>query len=98
MKRLFLGMIRLYQLLFSSLTPRQCCHYPTCSAYGADAIRRFGALRGGWLAFARLCRCHPFSHGGYDPVPEKWENPLRAARKRLGRGACCVKNPPIPPT
>ncbi len=64
------GSIRLYQLLLSPVLPASCRFAPTCSAYGIEAIRRHGALRGGWLAMRRVARCHPWGGSGYDPVPE----------------------------
>jgi len=70
MKRLFLAMIRLYQLVVSPFLAQRCIHYPTCSAYAAEAVERHGWLRGSGLAVRRLLRCHPFAKGGYDPVPE----------------------------
>lgn len=70
MRTLFLLLIRLYQLAVSPLLPACCRFTPTCSAYAAEAITRFGALRGGLLALWRILRCHPFAAGGFDPVPE----------------------------
>lgn len=62
--------IRLYQLTISpGLPANTCLFYPTCSHYGYQAIYRYGALKGGWLAFKRVLRCNPFNEGGYDPVP-----------------------------
>lgn len=72
MKYLFLGIIKLYRLTLSKILPRCCRFYPSCSEYGMTAIRRFGAVKGGYLTFWRVFRCNPFSHGGYDPVPEKF--------------------------
>src|SRR5690606_7327708 len=69
-KRLLLSLIVLYQRIFSPFMGRRCRYHPTCSAYARTAIARFGAWRGGWMAFWRICRCHPFRAGGYDPVPE----------------------------
>jgi uncharacterized protein len=62
-------MIRLYKLAISPLLPSACRFQPTCSQYAYQAIERFGAARGSWLALRRLFRCTPFSTPGYDPVP-----------------------------
>lgn len=72
MKRLLLALIDAYRRWISPATPRRCRYEPTCSAYAMTAIRRFGAARGSLLAAWRLLRCNPFSHGGFDPVPERF--------------------------
>ena len=69
MKRLLLLVIRFYRSGISPLLPPRCRYYPTCSAYAMEAIERYGARRGGWMALRRILRCHPFHKGGYDPVP-----------------------------
>ena len=70
MKTVFLWLIRFYQKHISPLSPPRCRYYPTCSAYAYQAIKRYGAIKGGWLALKRFLRCHPFSrHDPYDPVP-----------------------------
>lgn len=62
--------VRIYQAFFSALMPSACKFYPTCSHYAAEAVRLHGARRGSWLALRRLLRCHPFTRGGVDLVPE----------------------------
>lgn len=70
MKRLFLWLISFYRRRISPLTPPSCRFTPTCSAYAYEAIQKYGARKGSWLAIKRLCRCHPFYKGDpYDPVP-----------------------------
>ena len=69
MKKIFLWIIRFYQNAISPLTPPSCRFYPTCSHYGYEAIEKYGLLKGGWMTTKRVCRCHPFTPGGFDPVP-----------------------------
>jgi hypothetical protein len=70
MKRLLLWLIRFYQRALSPHLPAACRYQPTCSQYALTAVERYGAFRGGWMAFLRILRCNPFFKGGYDPVPE----------------------------
>lgn len=70
MKQLLLSLIRFYQRHISPALPRRCRFIPTCSQYAVEAIEKYGALKGGFLAFRRFMRCHPFYKGDpYDPVP-----------------------------
>lgn len=70
MRKLLLLLIRFYQSAISPWFPARCRFRPTCSAYAYEAICKYGAIRGGWLALRRLLRCHPFYRGDYfDPVP-----------------------------
>ncbi|QOR65973.1 membrane protein insertion efficiency factor YidD [Cytobacillus suaedae] len=71
LKTVFIGIIRFYQRVISPLKPPTCRFYPSCSHYGLEAIKRFGALKGGWLTIKRISKCHPFHPGGIDHVPEK---------------------------
>jgi len=71
-KRLLLALIGSYQRWISPSMPRRCRYEPTCSAYTAEAVQRFGALRGAILGSWRLLRCNPFSHGGFDPIPDRF--------------------------
>jgi uncharacterized protein len=70
-KRLLLAPIVAYRRWVSPSLPRRCRYEPTCSAYATESIRRFG-LRGALLAAWRILRCNPFSHGGFDPVPDRF--------------------------
>lgn len=67
-RKLLIAMIRFYQVAISPLLGANCRYYPTCSAYTIQAIEKYGALKGLWLGLKRICRCHPFHKGGYDPV------------------------------
>lgn len=67
--RLLVFLVRAYQWILSPILPPSCRFEPTCSSYAVEALSRHGAVRGGWLALRRLARCHPWSSGGYDPVP-----------------------------
>ena len=73
-RNLLLAFLGLYQRWVSpalhTLFPTSGCKFhPTCSHYASEAIAVHGAGRGGWMALRRLARCHPFSRGGFDPVP-----------------------------
>ncbi|MFO1127136.1 MAG: membrane protein insertion efficiency factor YidD [Rhodospirillales bacterium] len=70
LRPVMLALIHAYRLLVSPILPLSCRFEPTCSAYGLEAVRRFGGLAGGWLILRRLGRCHPWGGCGYDPVPE----------------------------
>lgn len=66
-RKLFIGMVRFYQRALSPLLGSNCRFSPTCSQYTIEAIEKYGAVRGIWKGVMRIVRCHPFSHGGYDP-------------------------------
>lgn len=72
MKKLLMTLIRFYRTNISPLHPPCCRFIPTCSAYALEAVEKYGALKGGWLALKRICKCHPFHKQKsivYDPVP-----------------------------
>jgi len=71
-KRSVLALLAAYQRWISPSRGRRCRYEPTCSAYSAESVSRFGAARGLLLAAWRLLRCNPFSHGGFDPVPKRF--------------------------
>jgi hypothetical protein len=64
---LLIGAVRLYQIFLSPILGRQCRYTPTCSQYFILAVKKYGAWRGAWRGMLRICRCHPFHAGGYDP-------------------------------
>ncbi|MEE9251149.1 MAG: membrane protein insertion efficiency factor YidD [Alphaproteobacteria bacterium] len=75
-----LGLIRGYQLLISPLLGPGCRFAPSCSQYALEAVRRFGAVRGAWLALGRLLRCHPWGGSGFNPVPDRAHPTARGGR------------------
>lgn len=68
LKGILLIVIKFYRNFISPLKPPCCRYYPTCSEYAMTAVEKYGAIKGGWMAVKRICRCHPFHEGGYDPV------------------------------
>jgi hypothetical protein len=71
-KRVILSLIRFYRRAISPLRPPCCRFIPTCSEYAVEAVEKYGAVKGGWLALRRIAKCHPFHRQKsveYDPVP-----------------------------
>ena len=60
-------LVRMYQVCISPMLGSNCRYQPTCSAYCIEAVKKYGAIRGGWKSVGRICRCHPLREGGYDP-------------------------------
>ena len=71
LKWALLASIGIYKRFVSPLLPSACRFTPTCSVYASEAIETYGALRGTWMGFCRIMRCHPLHPGGFDPVPPK---------------------------
>lgn len=69
MRKFVTSAIRFYQRQISPLSPPRCRYIPTCSEYALEAVEKYGAVKGSWLAAKRILRCNPFHKGGYDPVP-----------------------------
>lgn len=69
MKKAVTRAIRFYQKEISPCFPPRCRYIPTCSQYALEAVEKYGAAKGTFLATKRFLRCHPFHKGGYDPVP-----------------------------
>jgi putative membrane protein insertion efficiency factor len=68
MKRVLIGALRFYKFFLSPVLPGACRFVPTCSEYSIEAVEKYGALKGLYLAVRRILRCHPFHPGGFDPV------------------------------
>jgi hypothetical protein len=77
MRTLLIAFVQLYRWFLSPLLGRNCRFYPSCSSYALEALERHGAVQGTWLATRRVCRCHPWNPGGYDPVPEPITDPFK---------------------
>lgn len=69
MKKILMGLVWFYRQAISPHLGSNCRYVPTCSQYAYEAISKYGAAKGTWMAIRRLLRCHPFHEGGYDPVP-----------------------------
>ena len=69
MKKFVISAIRFYQREISPLSPPRCRYIPTCSQYALEAVEKYGAIKGTFLATKRILQCNPFHQGGYDPVP-----------------------------
>lgn len=69
MKKVLIALVKFYRAAISPYRRPCCRYYPTCSQYALEALEKYGAFKGGWLALCRVLRCNPFHKGGYDPVP-----------------------------
>jgi uncharacterized protein len=77
-----LKLLRAYKRAISPMLPAACRYVPTCSEYAMEAVERYGALRGGWMALGRVLRCHPFAGAGYDPVVRRtMDEPLQKGER-----------------
>jgi len=70
LQQLLIRLITVYQYTLSLLIGNQCRFHPTCSQYTKEAIDKHGCLKGSWLGLRRVCSCHPWHEGGFDPVPD----------------------------
>lgn len=97
MKHLLIGLLKVYRAVISPLYGNVCKYYPTCSAYALEAVTVHGSIKGSWLAVRRLGRCHPWSVGGYDPVPgtpaaAEWEaEQAHTHHATIGADRCCER-------
>jgi uncharacterized protein len=95
MKRVLPALLAFYRWCISpllhALMPGGCKFEPTCSRYAAEAIEIHGSARGGWMALRRLLRCHPFTRGGFDPVP--FPNDTRQTKAKAVASLEAVRDP-----
>lgn len=75
MVRIAIGLLRIYRYLLSPLLGPRCRFLPSCSEYAMQALHTHGAMHGSWLSARRLCKCHPWHRGGFDPVPDPTGHP-----------------------
>lgn len=75
MVRIAIGLLRIYRYLLSPMLGPRCRFLPSCSEYAIQALHTHGAMHGGWLSARRLCKCHPWHPGGFDPVPDPAGHP-----------------------
>jgi len=71
LRALLIGIVRLWQIVLRPVLGNNCRFHPSCSDYALEAIREYGAVQGGWMAFRRILRCNPWHPGGDDPVPPR---------------------------
>jgi uncharacterized protein len=69
LKYILIFFVDIYKFIISPILPASCRFFPSCSDYALEALRKYGAFKGGVLAVKRISRCHPFNPGGFDPVP-----------------------------
>ncbi|MGJ9413980.1 membrane protein insertion efficiency factor YidD [Aeromicrobium sp. CF4.19] len=77
MKHVLIALLRGYRFAISPMYGQVCRYHPSCSAYALESVQTHGSVRGSWLAARRLGRCHPWSAGGYDPVPPRTPRTVR---------------------
>jgi putative membrane protein insertion efficiency factor len=73
LRNILILLVKFYRRFISPLKQPSCIYTPTCSTYALEALERYGFFKGGYLSLKRILRCHPFSKGGFDPVPNKEE-------------------------
>lgn len=81
LRAIFKAPIKFYQRFISPMFPAKCRFYPSCSQYAIEAIDTHGSLKGSWLSLKRILKCHPFSEGGFDPVPNSTNSKLENKEK-----------------
>ncbi|MBS3803654.1 MAG: membrane protein insertion efficiency factor YidD [Oleiphilaceae bacterium] len=95
MRKLIVLPIRFYQYAISPLMASHCRHYPSCSSYAIEAIEQHGPLKGLFFGITRLLRCHPWTEGGYDPVPaQSPKGDAGKIREKSSKQTCCSDHQP----